>query len=104
VKLGQFIEDKGADKLTVIAVDWLEGRYGADAQRLDRILRRVIHPRVFAVQGAAATSELFGTIESVPAYFLFDRAGRLVLAQGGAADEQNMFRLDTEALERVLKP
>ena len=102
MKLGQYLNSKGSDKVTVIAIDWLEGRYGADAARFDSVLRRVIPPSAYAVQGTDAISKLFGTIDSVPAYFLFDRAGRLVLAQGGGSDEQNRFRLDAAALDRVI--
>lgn len=103
MKLGQFLTDKQAtNKVTVIAVDWLEGRYGADANRLERIIRREIPPSAFVLQGTDATSKLFGTIDSVPAYFLFDRTGKVVWAVGGGSDEQNRFGLDTDALERVI--
>jgi hypothetical protein len=102
VKLGQYLDAKGSDKITVIAVSWLEGRYGADMARLDRVLRREIPPSAYALQGTEALSKAFGGIESVPAYFLYDREGRLVLANGGGPEEQNRFRLDAEALDKVI--
>ena len=102
MKLGKFIEDKGADKITIIAVDWLEGRYGGGAAQLDRVLRRVIHPRMYAVRGTDETSRLFGGIDSVPAFFLYDRNGKLVLSMGGPAEEQSRNSLDAAILERVI--
>ena len=83
-------------------MDWLEGCYGADATRLDRWLRRVIHPRMFAVQGTDATSKLFGGVDSVPAFFLYDRTGKQVLSLGGPASDQSQHRLDLTVLERVI--
>ena len=102
MKLGQYLDAKGSDKITIIAVSWLEGRYGADPARLDRVLRREIPPSAYAIQGSEALSQAFGGIESVPAYFLYDRDGRLVLAQGGGPGEQNRFRLDSDALDKVI--
>jgi len=64
----------------------------------------VIHPRAFAVQGTEATSKLFGDVESVPTYFLYDRNGKLVWQLGGAAAEQSQYRIDTGMLDKVIAP
>jgi hypothetical protein len=105
VKLGQYLDAKGSDKLTVIVVSWLEGRYGgADAARLERSLRREVPPSAYVVQGTDALSKLFGNIESVPAYFLFDRSGKLVWGVGGGSDEQNQFGIETDRLDKVIAP
>lgn len=105
MKLGQYLDAKGSDKITVVAVSWLEGRYGAaDPARLDRILRREVPPSAYAVQGTEEISKLFDGIQSVPAYFLFDRSGKLVWGVGGGADEQNQFGIETDRLDKVIAP
>jgi hypothetical protein len=104
VELAKFIEDKGADKITIVAVDWLEGRLGADQTRLDRVLRRIVPPTAHAVRGTEETSRLFGDIESVPAFFLYDSSGRLVTQLGGPKDEQSRHHIDRALLEKVIAP
>ena len=104
MELAKFIEDKGADKLTIVAVDWLEGRLGADQSRLDRVLRRVVPPAALAIQGTEETSKLFGGIESVPAFFLYDSSGKLVLQLGGPKDEQSRHRIERAVLDAVIAP
>jgi len=102
VELAKFIEERGSDKLTIIAVDWLEGRMGANFEQRERVLRRIIPPSAMAVQGTDDTSRIFGVVESVPTYFLYDAAGRLVLQLGGPREEQSRHRLDRAALDRVI--
>jgi hypothetical protein len=103
VELAKFIEDKGADKLTIVAVDWLEGRSPDFAAR-DRVLRRIIPPSARAIQGTEETSQIFGVVESVPTFFLYDASGKLVLQLGGTRAEQSQHRIDRAALERVISP
>lgn len=103
MELAKFVEDKGTDKLTIVAVDWLEGR-SPDAATRDRVLRRIIPPSAAAVQGTEATSQMFGAIESVPTFFLYDASGKLVLQLGGSRAEQSQHRIDRAALERVIAP
>lgn len=104
MELADFIADKGADKLTIVAVDWLESRGGTDFAQRDRILRRIIPPSARAVQGTEETSRIFGGVDSVPTFFLYDASGKLVLQLGGAREEQSRYHIDRAALERVIAP
>ncbi len=76
-ELRKLIKTVGADKLEVVAVNWLEdaGHYPAESTRLMRMLDRV-DPHITAVEGTRAVSEAFGGIGSLPALFVFDRDGR----------------------------
>ena len=104
MELAKFIEDEGADKITIVAVDWLEARQGADTARLDRVLRRIVPPTAHAVRGTEETSKLFGGIDSVPAFFLYDASGRLVVQLGGPREDQSRHHIDRADLERVIAP
>ena len=57
---------------------------------------------MYAMQGTEETSRLFGGIDSVPAFFLYDRDGKLMLSLGGPAEEQSQHNLDHRELERVI--
>ena len=65
-------------------------------------LRRVIHPRIYAVKGTDETSRLFGGIDSTPAFFLYDRAGKLVWSAGGGTTEQGATTIDEALLNKVI--
>lgn len=87
--LRKLLAQVGPENVEVVAVNWLEdvGRYPAESTRLMRMLDRV-DPRITAVEGTKEVSDAFGGIGSLPALFMFDGDGEMLLRfvyEGGSA-------------------
>ena len=76
VELRKLIDRRGADRIKVIAVNWLEdaGNYPGESFRLQRMLDRVA-PHITVVAGDRATSDAFGSVTALPSLYVFDGTG-----------------------------
>lgn len=97
MQLRQFLNEKGTDKLSVIAISWTEGRYGDPSPaRLNRMVRE-FHPAIRVISETPAIVKAFSPLVYVPANFIFDRNGRLIFGDG------NRDPLDKDEVARLIK-
>ena len=97
MQLREFLNEKGTDKLSIVAISWTEGRYGNVSQpRLARMVRE-FHPDIRVVSETPDIVKAFSPLVYVPANFIFDRIGKLVYGDG------NREYLSKEAVERLIK-
>lgn len=82
VQLREFLDEGGLGKLTVIAVNWDEGRYGNPSdRRLNRMVKG-FHPAIKAVSMNDAVMKHFSPVTYVPASFIFDKSGKKIFGDG----------------------
>lgn len=97
MQLREFLNEKGTDKLSIVAISWTEGRYGNVSQpRVARMVRE-FHPDIRVVSETPDIVKAFSPLVYVPANFIFDRKGKLVYGDG------NREYLSKEAVERLIK-
>lgn len=101
MQIRKYLEAGGAEKLHVIAIDWMESRYGASPDRLDRVLA-ALHPAIRVVTGSEATSRDFGGVALVPAIYVFDGKGRLVTSFGRADGVYRPVRVTAERIAEIV--
>ena len=63
---------------------------------------RKIHPKIHIVKGTAALGRAFGDIQSLPAAYIFDKTGKMVLQIGGGPDGNGTTRLTEDDIEKAL--
>ncbi len=96
-QLRKFLNEKGTDKLSVIAISRTEGRYGNPSpSRLKRTVRE-FHPAIRVISETPNIVKAFSPLVYVPANFIFDRKGRLVFGDG------NREPLDKDDVARLIK-
>ena len=100
-EISQHIASEGSDTVSVIAVNWIEDLIGESKPRLARMLR-LIDPSIPVVKGNGAIADIFGGVQSIPAAFIFDGAGREVFRLGGDAGPHGRHYLRREQLAKVL--
>jgi thiol-disulfide isomerase/thioredoxin len=79
--LARYIEANGADKIHIVAVNWIEGLAGRSPARLRSFLRD-IHPSIKVVIGTKDVVRDFGGVLSIPAAYIFDKSGQEVFRVG----------------------
>lgn len=82
VELADYISDNG-NKVSMIAVNWMENFAGPVSQSRLRRFVDVFHPDISVVVGNRTLSESLGGIFAVPAVVVFDGQGREVFKLGG---------------------
>ncbi|MFQ5970898.1 MAG: TlpA disulfide reductase family protein [Alphaproteobacteria bacterium] len=101
-EIGAYIEEEGPDKISVIAVNWIEDFVGPPRQsRFNRMLG-LIHPTIPVLKGDARTGEDFGGVLSIPAAYIFDAEGREVFRLGGDAGPHGRHFLRRGQLASVI--
>lgn len=97
MQLREFLNEKGLDKLSMIAISWTEGRYGDPSPaRLTRMVRE-FHPGIKVISETPDIVKAFSPLVYVPANFIFDRKGKLVYGDG------NREYLSKGDVERLIK-
>lgn len=81
-ELASYIEDNG-NKVSMIAVDWMEGFVGRPNPRAVQRFVSIIHPSIPAVVGDDGLEDRLGGIRAVPAVVIFDRQGKQIFRLGG---------------------
>ncbi len=82
MQLREYLDEAGLDKLTVIAVNWDEGRYGNPSDsRLSRMVKG-FHPGIRAVSMNEAVMKHFNPVTYVPSSFIFDKSGKKIFGDG----------------------
>ena len=99
--IGNYLETAGTDKVSVIAVNWIEGLAGRSAARMKRMLDS-IHPAIRVVEGSPETARAFGGVFSIPAVFIFDPSGREIFRLGGDRGPHGRHYLRKDQLKRVI--
>ena len=100
-EIGRYIESEDSDKVSVVAVNWIEDLIGESKPRLARMLR-LIDPSIPVVKGNGAIARTFGGVQSIPAAFICDGAGREVFRLGGDAGPHGRHYLRREQLAGVI--
>ena len=96
MQLSDFLKERGADKLNVIAISWTEGRYGyASEPRLQRFVRE-FHPSIKVIRATEKIDRDFSPLVYVPANFVFDGKGKRVYGDG------NRHHLGKEELAGII--
>lgn len=85
-ELANYISQNG-NKVSMIAVNWMENFAGTVSQSRLRRFVDVIHPDISVVVGNRSVSEALGGIFAVPAVVVFDGQGREVFKLGGGRGE-----------------
>ena len=83
-ELASYIEDNG-NKVSMIAVNWMEGFVGRPNPRNVQRFVRIIHPSIHAVVGDEELDARLGGIRAVPAVVIFDGDGKQVFRLGGGS-------------------
>ena len=81
MQLREFLNDEGAGKINVIAINWTEADYGVSEARLKRFMG-LMPPAVRVVAGSASTEHEFGPLAHVPVNFVYDSQGKLIAGGG----------------------
>ncbi len=81
-ELSSYIEANG-NKVSMIAVNWMEGFVGRPNPRAVTRFMNFIHPSIPAVVGDDEVGERLGGIRAVPAVVIFDGQGKQVFRLGG---------------------
>jgi len=81
-ELASYIEDNG-NKVSMIAVNWMEGFVGRPNPRSVNRFVSFIHPSIPAVVGDDELGERLGGIRAVPAVVIFDGQGKQIFRLGG---------------------
>lgn len=91
-----------AEGLTVVAIDVAEAQRGTPEEREARITQFLgRHEPIFSVvRGTGETMRMFGGVDTAPAVFVFDRAGRTRLAPPSPAGGEAP---DPAELERAVR-
>ena len=84
-ELADYIEDNG-NKVSMIAVNWMEGFVGRPNPRSVKRFVKFIHPSIPAVVGDDALGDRLGGIRAVPAVVIFDGQGKMVFRLGGGSE------------------
>lgn len=84
-ELTSYIEDHG-NKVSMIAVNWMEGFVGRPNPRAVTRFVNIIHPSIPAVVGDDEVGERLGGIRAVPAVVIFDGKGRQIFRLGGGSE------------------
>jgi len=100
--LARYIEANGADKIHIVAVNWIEGLAGRSPARLRSFLRD-IHPSIKVVIGTKDVVRDFGGVLSIPAAYIFDKSGQEVFRVGGDRGGHGRHYLKRRQLEQVMK-
>jgi cytochrome c biogenesis protein CcmG/thiol:disulfide interchange protein DsbE len=85
-ELAGYSENNG-DKVSMIAVNWMEGFVGRPNPRNVQRFVNIIHPSIHAVVGDAALDARLGGIRAVPAVVIFDGAGKEIFRLGGGSQD-----------------
>ncbi len=81
-EITNYIEGNGEDKVSVIAVNWIEDLVPRDPNRMRRMLAR-IHPSIPVVEADGNVADSFDGVLSIPAAFIFDPDGQEIFRLGG---------------------
>jgi thiol-disulfide isomerase/thioredoxin len=81
-ELASYIEDNG-NKVSMIAVNWMEGFVGRPNPRSVKRFLDFIHPSIPAVVGDDDLGQRLGGIRAVPAVVIFDGQGKQIFRLGG---------------------
>ena len=84
-ELTRYIEDNG-NKVSMIAVNWMEGFVGRPSPRAVKRFVNFIHPSKPAVVGDDALDDRLGGIRAVPAVVIFDGQGKQIFRLGGGSE------------------
>lgn len=101
-EIAAYIEAEGPDKVSVIAVNWIEDFAGPPRQsRFNRMLG-LIHPTIPVLKGDRRTGQDFGGVLSIPAVYIFDAQGREVFRLGGDAGAHGRHFMRRSQLASVI--
>lgn len=84
-ELASYIEGNGT-KVSMIAVNWMEGFVGRPNARAVKRFVNFIHPSIPAVVGDDELADRFGGIRAVPAVVIFDGQGKQIFRLGGDSE------------------
>jgi len=84
-ELVSYIEGNG-NKVSMIAVNWMEGFVGRPNPRAVKRFVNFIHPSIPAVVGDDELADRFGGIRAVPAVVIFDGQGKQIFRLGGNSE------------------
>lgn len=84
-ELASYIEDNG-DKVSMIAVNWMEGFVGRPNPRNVQRFVNIIHPSIPTVVGNSDLDGRLGGIRAVPAVIIFDGQGEEIFRLGGGSE------------------
>lgn len=94
MQLREFLNNEGAGKINVIAINWTETDYGASPARLKRFMG-LMPPAIRVVAGTSRTERDFGGLGHVPVSFVFAAQGKLI---SGTGDTSPLGRDDLRKL------
>lgn len=100
-ELANYISDNG-NKVSMIAVNWMEGFAGPISQSRLRRFVDIIHPDISVVVGNRALGEALGGIFAVPAVVVFDGKGREVFKLGGGRGEVGRYFITQRRLTGIV--
>jgi len=102
-ELAGYIEDNG-NKVSMIAVNWMEGFVGRPNPRSVKRFVDIIHPSIPAVVGDDELGERLGGIRAVPAVVIFDGQGKQVFRLGGGSEADiGRFFITKRRLTEIIK-
>jgi cytochrome c biogenesis protein CcmG/thiol:disulfide interchange protein DsbE len=84
-ELASYIEANG-NKVSMIAVNWMEGFVGRPNPRAVQRFVNFIHPSIPAVVGDDDLGDRLGGIRAVPAVVIFDGQGKQIFSLGGGSE------------------
>ena len=84
-ELASYIEGNG-NKVSMIAVNWMEGFVGRPNPRAVKRFVNFIHPSIPAVVGDDELADRFGGIRAVPTVVIFDGQGKQLFRLGGNSE------------------
>lgn len=84
-ELAAYIDDNG-NKVSMIAVNWMEGFVGRPNPRAVTRFVNNIHPSIPAVVGDDELGDRLGGIRAVPAVVIFDGQGKQIFRLGGGSE------------------
>lgn len=100
-ELANYISDNG-NKVSMIAVNWMEDFAGpVSPSRLRRFVD-IIHPDISVVAGNQSLSGALGGIFAVPAVVVFDGQGREAFRLGGGRGEVGRFFITQRRLTGIV--
>lgn len=100
-EIAAYIDANGEDKVSVIAVNWIEELVPLDPNRMRRMMS-LIHPSIPVVVGDRGLSDEFESVRSIPAVFIFDGAGMEVFRLGGDSGPHGRHFLRREQLAQTI--
>lgn len=100
-ELAEYISENG-NKVSMIAVNWMEAFAGPVSQSRLRRFVDIIHPDISVVVGNRALGDSMGGIFAVPAVVVFDGQGREAFKLGGGRGEVGRYFITKRRLTGIV--